>query len=72
MADPLLVEFLNSGISYAIDAALTFQKNKKMEKVIELVRTGEDASYQMGLADGLELAISVLDHIRKQKGDDDG
>lgn len=68
MADPMLVEFLNSGIAYGIDNELHLEQSKKLAKVLELVRQDKPAQYHMGLADGLELAISVLKKLRKQEG----
>lgn len=70
MADPMLVEFLNSGIAYAIDHELDMERVKKLKKVHELVRGDHSASYIMGQADGLLLAISVLKKLRKQEGND--
>lgn len=68
MADPMLVEFLRSRISYGIDEELERHKTDAIKKVLQFVREGHPATYQMGVADGFHLALSVLTKLRKQEG----
>jgi len=70
--DPYVVEFLRGNLSYEIDMKIAEHSGRYGDQVDSAVRNGnmEDARYYMGIKDGLMLAISVLETVRK--GDEDG
>jgi len=66
--DPYVVEFMRSEASYAIDTQISYEIERLREMVLMKLRKGDirDARYITGQSDGLELAISVLENIRKE------
>ena len=68
--DPYVVEFLRGNLSREIDQELYKEQLTRRDGIDAALRSGkmEHARYNMGICDGLLLAISVLDKIR---GDED-